>query len=138
MDYQKRYYQKNREAILAKMRLRKHTPEELKKITARVLARTKALRDEAVAHYGGECACCGEKRREFLCIDHIDGGGTRHRAEMKAQGQGTIQWWLKRNNYPKGFRVLCFNCNGALGHWGYCPHGGVPPVKRFVRERTKG
>ena len=130
------WYQRNRERVLAQMRARKHTPEELRKITLRVLARTKALRDEAIAYYGGKCACCGEDRREFLCIDHTNGGGTQHRREIK--GQGSIQLWLKKNGYPKGFRILCFNCNGALGHWGYCPHGGVPPVKRLVRVRTKG
>jgi hypothetical protein len=30
--------------------------------------------------------------------------------------------WLKQNNYPPGFRVLCMNCNFAIGHSGYCPH----------------
>jgi hypothetical protein len=30
--------------------------------------------------------------------------------------------WLKRNNYPTGFRVLCHNCNLAIGFYGYCPH----------------
>jgi hypothetical protein len=31
-------------------------------------------------------------------------------------------FWLKRNGYPKGFRVLCHNCNSARGLYGYCPH----------------
>ena len=30
--------------------------------------------------------------------------------------------YLKRNNYPPGYRVLCMNCNFAMGHFGYCPH----------------
>jgi hypothetical protein len=29
---------------------------------------------------------------------------------------------MKRNNFPPGFRVLCRNCNGARGFYGYCPH----------------
>lgn len=30
--------------------------------------------------------------------------------------------WCRRNGYPKGFRVLCHNCNMAIGFYGYCPH----------------
>lgn len=72
-------------------------------------------------HYSkGEpaCACCGEQHMEFLSIDHIDGGGTRHRAEMGMN----LYRWIIRENYPDGFRVLCHNCNQALGAFGYCPH----------------
>jgi hypothetical protein len=29
------------------------------------------------------CICCGEKTLEFLSIDHINGGGRRHRDELK-------------------------------------------------------
>lgn len=30
--------------------------------------------------------------------------------------------WLRNHGYPLGFRVLCMNCNFALGKFGYCPH----------------
>ena len=30
--------------------------------------------------------------------------------------------WLKKNKYPKAFRVLCHNCNVSYGLYGYCPH----------------
>jgi len=30
--------------------------------------------------------------------------------------------WLKKNNFPKGFQVLCMNCNFAKGKLGKCPH----------------
>lgn len=36
-------------------------------------------------------------------------------------GNGFMKW-LKRNDWPKGFRVLCHNCNSSLGYYGYCPH----------------
>lgn len=74
---------------------------------------------ECYDKYGVSCTCCGESRIEFLTIDHINGGGTKHRREEKI---GNIYFWLKRNNFPSGFRTLCFNCNCALGHSGYCPH----------------
>lgn len=73
--------------------------------------------------YGGnppKCACCGEKEIKFLSIDHIKGGGTKHRKEM---GVGkSIYPWLIRNNFPEGFQVLCHNCNMAKGFYGICPH----------------
>ncbi len=56
---------------------------------------------------------------EFLAIDHIDGGGTKHRKKIRT---GMFHWWLKKNGWPDGFRVACHNCNSALGHYGYCPH----------------
>jgi hypothetical protein len=69
-------------------------------------------------HYGKFCVCCGESNPEFLTIDHIRGGGTKHREEI---GPGLYDW-LIRNDFPVGFRTLCFNCNMSLGSYGYCPH----------------
>lgn|SRR3990167_5983455 len=63
------------------------------------------------------CACCNEKILQFLCIDHTKGGGNKHRKEI-----GNIYRWLRREKYPKGFRVLCHNCNLAIGFYGICPH----------------
>jgi hypothetical protein len=77
-------------------------------------------RRELLDHYGGKCACCGEEHYEFLSIDHINGGGTKHRAEV---GKGDVFYkWLRKNGYPEGFRVLCHNCNQAIGFYGFCPH----------------
>jgi hypothetical protein len=78
-------------------------------------------RQAAIDHYGGKCACCGEDRFEFLAINHIEGGGHQHRKTIKGI---KIEEWLKKNNYPSGFNVLCHNCNMALGFYGYCPHKG--------------
>lgn len=76
-------------------------------------------RIQAFEHYGGQrCSCCGETRYEFLAFDHINGGGRKHRKETKVK----IALWLRDNNYPAGFRVLCHNCNMAKGRYGYCPH----------------
>lgn len=81
------------------------------------------LRTETFEKYGGSfCACCGEDYYEFLTMDHIDGSGADHRRQMGTKTD--IYHWLKKNNYPPGFRVLCMNCNFALGYHGYCPHNG--------------
>lgn len=82
---------------------------------------------EAIDHYGGKCACCKENRREFLAIDHIGGGGEKHRKQLGMRGGANFYQWLRTRGYPPGFRVLCHNCNHALGAYGYCPHGGGNP-----------
>jgi hypothetical protein len=79
------------------------------------------LREEVIAHYGGTCACCGEARYEFLALDHINGGGAADRKQASAAHKHLWRW-VKHRGLPDGFRVLCHNCNMALGFFGYCPH----------------
>ena len=67
------------------------------------------------------CACCGESEIDFLCLDHINGGGSKHRRELNGNGRIIYQWVVK-NNFPDYFRVLCANCNQAYGYYGKCPH----------------
>lgn len=81
------------------------------------------VRLEALQAYGGttpQCVCCGEGQLLFLALDHIDGGG---HAQRKETGGGGFYTWLRRHNYPAGFRVLCHNCNfGRQINGGTCPH----------------
>jgi hypothetical protein len=72
-------------------------------------ARWLRLKLDAFNAYGGpECFGCGETSAEVLEIDHIAGGGTRHR---KTIGLSNIYLWLKQQGYPPGYRVLCPTCN---------------------------
>jgi len=72
-----------------------------------------------VAHYGGKCACCGETNHKFLTVDHINGGGHKHRKQISNK----IYRWLVLNNFPDGYQILCFNCNcGKNRNHGVCPH----------------
>lgn len=82
------------------------------------------IKFEVLGHYSNDgwpfCRCCGERIIEFLGIDHIGGGGSEHR---KAVGQSIrLYLWLKRNNYPMGYQVLCHNCNLATSWGRKCPH----------------
>jgi len=80
-------------------------------------------RTTVIEHYGGACACCGEQEMMFLAIDHIGGGGTKHRASLGDAGRGsTFYRWLTKQGFPPGYRVLCHNCNMAIGFYGSCPH----------------
>jgi hypothetical protein len=58
-------------------------------------------------HYGNQCAYCREDALEYLTMDHINNDGASHRKEIGTE----IFPWLKRNNYPNNFQILCFNCN---------------------------
>src|SRR5690606_38099756 len=75
--------------------------------------------------YGGKCACCGVATKEFLAIDHINGGGRQHRLSLHPRPSSqTVYTWLRKNNYPEGFQVLCHNCNAAKSYYkNGCPHG---------------
>lgn len=82
------------------------------------------LRAEALAAYGGSCACCGEGREPFLTIDHVEGSGNVHRRQVggsNLSGGETSYRWLKNRGWPEGFQVLCANCNMAKER-GVCPH----------------
>lgn len=87
---------------------------------------TKKHRDSermtVLQHYGMRCACCGESAYEFLAIDHIYGGGNKHRKSIKGQGSNSLSGWIIKHNFPGGFQILCHNCNMAKGIYGYCPH----------------
>jgi hypothetical protein len=77
-------------------------------------------------HYGGECACCGEKNYKFLTIDHINGEGRKHRESIKSgmkSGGSYFYRWIRDNEYPNYLQVLCYNCNcGRNTNGGVCPH----------------
>jgi len=78
------------------------------------------LKIDAIKHYGGRCVCCGEDNFDLLSIDHVNGKGNKHRKEI---GRSRFYAWLKCNNYPIEFRVLCLNCNcGRSINGDVCPH----------------
>lgn len=91
-----------------------------------------------LTHYSGGapcCACCGEKRIEFLAIDHIEGKGGEHRSDLKQRGTN-IYHFLKKNNFPPGYRVLCHNCNQSFGLYGYCPHQSTVTTDQWLESLT--
>ena len=69
------------------------------------------IKAEVFKAYGGKCKRCKIADIEVLTIDHQNQQGSKHRRETGLSNGGPMYRWLKANNYPKGFRVLCFNCN---------------------------
>lgn len=110
-------------------------PEEGRKLCEGCLAtnrvkdkrKNKKLRDLVFETYGGYvCKCCGETEPLFLQIDHVNNDGAKHRKEVFGEKVGSgqrIYRWLRDNNFPEGFQVLCANCNlGKHRNGGICPH----------------
>lgn len=74
------------------------------------------LKRQIMNAYGGRCACCGETELVFLTMA-ADKGSPWGQA-----GSATYRW-LRDNEFPEGFQVLCANCNcGKQWNGGVCPH----------------
>lgn len=71
-----------------------------------------------------------------MTIDHMNGGGNRHRREINISGMSFYRW-LKQNNYPAEFQVMCFNCNFAKHVLGECPHK-IKGLDMFDNFRKSG
>lgn len=113
------YYLANKEQVIKKTReWATNNPGKVKEYKKKGNQR---LRKIIFEYYGMKCVCCGETEYKFLSIDHIEGGGNKHRKSL-GFGASTMYSWLKKNNFPKGFQVLCHNCNQAKGFYGKCPH----------------
>ncbi len=71
-----------------------------------------ALRLLLLANYSGgviKCAICSEDRIDVLDLDHIEGGGIQERKKFKTPF--AHYRWIRDSGFPKGYRVLCRNCN---------------------------
>jgi len=138
----RKYYLKNRDKILEYQREYRKNHKEQISITQKNCYNNKInqykerrkdsskltrIRIKCIVmdHYGGKCNCCSEPRIEFLTIDHIEGGGNKHRLKLfnnHNQSGYRFYQWLKQNNFPKGFQVLCWNCNATKHYYNQCPH----------------
>ena len=115
-EYWRRYYHQNRDRLLRNMRKRRR--ENIDQYRARDRAWMARLRVEVLEHYGSVCECCGESTVEFLAIDHVAG----IRPDGVPRSSHGLYCWLRKNDYPPGFRALCHNCNMSYGNYGICPH----------------
>lgn len=79
---------------------------------AEIMEKTVKLKGDVINHYSNglnKCARCGIEGIEFLNIDHIEGRGIQgHDKSTKGRKLYSL---LKREKYPIGFQVLCWNCN---------------------------
>ena len=141
-----KYYQKQRQLINGNILLKEEYLKKLRENTARyrkkhpeinklyyIKNRTKILawfnkkglevKTHVFEKYSNgkiKCVCCDHKQIASLTIDHIE-GRKKHGHGRQFSGVNLYKW-LVINNFPKGFRVLCMNCNFVLGHFNRCPH----------------
>lgn len=100
LDYTKAYYYTHKEEN--KPRRKEYYIKFREKIKLQVLN-----------HYGTVCQCCGQREINFLTIHHINGRGKKIKYEDKCSG--LVFWiWLVKNNFPKGYEVLCYKCNCTI------------------------
>ena len=123
-----------RKAALKAWKTRKSTKYKRKKAGHKGVAtrkktgghskKTQQLKHEVFSHYSKgkpKCACCGEDvSLDFLTMDHVKGRKTGKNVD-KRRGAGLYSY-LKNNDYPSGYQVLCWNCNAAKFVYLVCPH----------------
>jgi len=105
------------ELSAARMAWRAANPERDAATHADWVAR---LRAPVFEHYGWVCACCGST--EDLSIDHVRGGGRRHRLELfgrTGESNGMYRWLIAQN-FPDGFQTLCLPCNSSKADGEHC------------------
>ena len=68
------------------------------------------LKKEVLSHYSPELKCikCSYNDVRALSLDHIEGNGRKHKLSNNINH---MYRWVKKNNYPQIFQVLCMNCN---------------------------
>jgi len=95
---------------------RKYGMEYFQKNKANIIFKRKeqymTLKVKALSHYSGggipHCVRCGIDDIDVLCLDHINGGGTK---ERRGTPRKDIHRILHCKNYPEGYQTLCANCN---------------------------
>lgn len=106
-------------AIYNKNRWREKKEEMTKRYLPYSRNYRRKLKEQILRHYSPDLKCvgwngivCPFSCNDIRClsIDHIEGNGLAHRKRVKTTNGTAFYRWLRDNNYPKGFQVLCMNC----------------------------
>lgn len=73
---------------------------------------------EFMLAYGGKCVCCGETKLDLLTIEHIRNKGYKLIYDVPYM----LASKLKKLGWPKGYTVLCYNCNMSTKDGSPCVH----------------
>jgi len=128
-EAQKKYYYNNKEKCATASKKWREANKEHVKVTSRLYWENhreqqreyqKNFRDKLrldvlnfYSNNAPKCARCGIDDMDVLCIDHIENNGSRQRKELFGDSrQGNqMYWWLRKNGFPVGYQVFCWNCN---------------------------
>lgn len=123
----------NRHTILKQAYRIKH-PDKYSEYKETLRSAAQKERERITSHYGNKCACCEIGDMDVLSLDHVEGGGTRHRKEI---GSGPKFFkWVESAGFPPLFQTLCLNCNIAKGLYGRCPHGSDENLNLATHNRA--
>lgn len=108
----------NRDLKNVRESVRRSNRTQTQKYRDNVIARLHRdiVKYEVMHHYSnGKMCCnnCGIDVYPLLTVDHVNNDGAKHRREI-TKGRSVssaLYQWLRSNNYPTGFQVLCQNCN---------------------------
>lgn len=109
-DYARKHYIENKDEI--RNQQNESYTENKGNINLRRKSYREIIKEKILDHYGHKCQWpegCDVVDSETLTIDHIDGGGNKHKREIG--GSNRLYKWLIDNNFPEGFRLLCWNHN---------------------------
>lgn len=67
-----------------------------------------SLRDRLIHKLGGKCQKCGFSDKRALQIDHVDGGGNKHRKTIHPT---TFYRQILNDTVEIKVQLLCANCN---------------------------
>lgn len=129
-EYSRKYHSEHKEKIL--VRMKKYRNQNKYRIRYIKKKNYDDVRYFVISYYSdnlNNCAICGESIFKFLSIDHINGGGTKQRKNLKLNSLKLYRWLMK-NGFPEDYRVLCFNCN--MGYMKFVPN---PKDKRSIVNR---
>lgn len=88
-------------------------------------------RNEALMGLGNKCEHCGERRREFLSIDHVNDDGYIERKDSKYE----LPMLVIKSGFDKSkYQILCYNCNMSKAHYKRNPI----LIERELREQHEG
>lgn len=110
LAYASRYRQEHREELRLKTWQYHQEHKEQRHIYA--IAYGVKVKTKVFTHYAQgtpKCAYCGVTDMDILTLDHINNDGSQHRRTIS--GGDKLYRWLIQNDYPKGYQVLCYNCN---------------------------
>lgn len=118
-EYEKEYMQKYRDTHKDKAREKNIEWRKNNKVRNRELNRgeRERLKLDILNYYSNGtlcCANCGFSDTRALQVDHIENNGAEERRALfgnRLFAGTTFYRWVRRNNYPEGYAILCANCN---------------------------
>lgn len=107
-EYSKEYYWKHREQQIAAVERSSKTERGRKRKRDNQNRYNRELRAALLDMIGTRCVRCGFDDPRALQIDHVNGGGRRHRSQFKS----TKKYYKAiMESGGTGYQTLCANCN---------------------------